>query len=77
MIKFFLPCIEILVAFTIIIPLHTNIKSDSSVHAYIVTKQNIFIITPTSTLQAGHKKIKLHLMTLFSKLNLELAGTNV
>ena len=33
-----------------------NIKSDRSVHAYIVTKHNIFIITPTSTLQAEHRK---------------------
>ena len=55
LIKFFMPCIQILVAFTIIVLLRTNIKSDRSVHAYIVTKHNIFIITPTSTLQAEHK----------------------
>ena len=31
-------------------------KSDRSVHVYIVTKHNMFIIIPTSTLQAEHKK---------------------
>jgi len=34
----------------------TNIKSDHSFHAYIVTKHHICIITPTSTLQAKPKK---------------------